>query len=630
MVTTSRNQVINELRSRIKLLEKQQADARHHLQEKLLMVLVPESIQQADNVEDLVLHFLERTSVILDLPFSVFCEVEELTVTPLEVYDLRLEKKPGTPGFEIDRSIAGNLKKGPVILSHKDKDFSRIQFKEDFAVPAFMAMFPIQSIYLPFGLFVFTGSESDKDIFLGLSSILQQLIQFVREKLEKLNVMQELKDLNHSFEEELEKRTSEWQAKYDKEHQANRELKKKLKLLEGIGKTNEAAGPAILNSYLKSIGIEIRTPLNGIMGFAELMRDPDLDQAQRDKFIDIIRSCGKSLVKIVDDALEYSIIRSGQLELNKTEFSLAAFMTDLYDTYKKDEIFKQRDKLELKINLNINGASRIYADRDKLMLVLTNLLGNAMKFTDSGSIEFGCSLQEARSNRSRSKKKDIMFFVKDTGVGIHPEHADNLFQEFYKIDHEIAKLYGGLGLGLTIVKVLVEMMGGKVWFTSEQGKGTSFYFTVPESMILSDYELDAMHENGLLTTPDWSSKKILIVEDDAMSVIYLREALKSTGVQLMHASDGKSALSLVESGIDIDLVLMDIKLPGMSGYEATRRIKAIRDIPIIAQTAYAMADDYEKIMQAGCDDYVSKPINRRKLLKKINDIFTAGNPAPGD
>jgi len=190
------------------------------------------------------------------------------------------------------------------------------------------------------------------------------------------------------------------------------------------------------------------------------------------------------------------------------------------------------------------------------------------------------------------------------------------------VEHEISKLYGGLGLGLTIAKVLVEMMGGKIWFDSDPGKGSSFYFSVPEAMDVTEYDLEILAENGLDKLLDWSKKKILIVEDDPMSVIYLKEAIKSTGAQLMHASDGKSAVDIVNSGIPIDLILMDIKLPGMSGYEATRRIKSVSDIPIIAQTAYAMADDYKKILQVGCDDYISKPINRKKLLKKIQDIFT--------
>jgi len=623
MTTTSRNQSINDLRARIKLLERQQSGSSQHLQEKLLMQLVGEAIQQADTPEDLLLQVLERTTVILDLPLGAFYEVIDNKALPVEVYDLNMTPRSKSYGFGFDRQIAAELKKGPLILSYDEDDFSRIRFESYVAVaPRSIAMFPFQSLYIPFGLFVLYGHEPDKEIILSVSPVIRQLLQFTVEKLEKLKLMQELKDLNHSFDEELERRTGELKSSNEKLRQQIQDLQKKQKQTPGKEITNGQGEPGLLHSFLRSIGLEIRTPLNGIMGFAELIRDNSLSTQEQNNYVDIIKSCGKSLVKIVDDALEFSMIKLRQLDLNRTEFPLAPFMTELYDHYKKDELFRRRENLELRINLNINGTSLIFADRDKLKLILTNLIGNAIKFTESGFIEFGCTIQEPKSKRSKAKKQDVIFFVKDTGVGISKENADKIFHEFYKVEHEISKLYGGLGLGLTIAKVLVEMMGGKIWFDSDPGKGSSFYFSVPEAMDVTEYDLEILAENGLDKLLDWSKKKILIVEDDPMSVIYLKEAIKSTGAQLMHASDGKSAVDIVNSGIPIDLILMDIKLPGMSGYEATRRIKSVSDIPIIAQTAYAMADDYKKILQVGCDDYISKPINRKKLLKKIQDIFT--------
>jgi len=621
MTTTSRNQIISELKSRIKLLEKQKVGAEQHMQEKLLLWLVSESIQQANNPDELLFSILERISVILDVPLSACCKISDKRLIPIQVYNFAEQGKIRNCGFTIGRQIEAELDEGPVILEKGSDKFSLMRFEKDFeSYPLVVAMFPFQSLYVPFGVFVFFEKEKKKHQFTSQSVVLQQLISFGVEKLEKLKLEQELKDLNFSFEKELNKRSEEIQNNYNRLNQEIKELRKKeRKIPRDV--TRKTDSTTLLQSFLRSIGVEIRTPLNGIMGFAELMRQNDLKQDERNTFIDIIKSCGKSLMKIVDDAHEYSTIRSGHTKLNKTEFALAPFMTDLYDQYKKDELYRQRENLELKISININGSTKISADRDKLLLILTNLLGNAIKFTGSGYIEFGCNVEQTKKKRSKTTNQDIVFFVKDSGIGISKEHVDKVFQEFYKVEHEISKLYGGLGLGLTIAKELVEMMGGTIWFSSEQDKGTAFYLKIPEAVILSQAELDALNGNGVEKPFDWSDKTILIVEDDAMSVIYLKEALKSTGAGIIYAGNGTKAVELAGSDTPIDIILMDIKLPGISGFEATKQIRAFSDVPIIAQTAYAMTDDYKKIITVGCDDYVSKPINRRKLLTKINDIF---------
>lgn len=622
MTTASRNQHINELRSRIKLLEIQQGESGQHMHDKLLMLLVTESIQQADSIAMLLRGVLERMSVVLDLPFAAFCEASKGSVIPLEIYQHEGEGTNEEYVFSLSAEVTDELKNGPVFMHRGTEKFSEIQFKEEPKLkPQILALFPFQSIYIPFGVFVFFDDVKKIESLKLSSLVIQQLVSYALEKYEKLQLIDELKQLNQSFEEELDHRTQEIQKKYTRLEESTKMVQKRVKKpIPDLTKKEDDFG--LLNSFLKSIGVEMRTPLNGIMGFAELIRDNDLSGAEKNKYIDIIKSCGKSLVKIVDDAKEFSSIKSGQVLLSKKEFALAPFMTDLYDHYKKDELFRQREKLELRINININGSTKIIADRDKLMLVLTNLIGNSIKFTGTGYIEFGCNIREPKSKRAKGKKFEVLFFVKDTGVGIAEDHWDKVYNEFYKVEHEISKLFGGLGLGLTIAKSLVEMMNGKLWFESDPGKETVFYFTIPEAMILSEAELEVLSEIESEKLIDWSNKKILIVEDDPMSVIYLKEALKSTGAQIMHVGDGTAAVELVNSETHIDCILMDIKLPGISGFEATKQIKSFSKVPIIAQTAYAMADDYKKIIQVGCDDYVSKPINRRKLLKKINDVFT--------
>lgn len=630
MATTGRNQIVNELKARIKLLEKQKGGAEQHMREKLLVSLVSESIQNASEPDQLLYNVLERMAVVLDVPLGACCEIIDYELLPIEIFNYPPQNKPDNCGFKINKQMAAELTKGPQLLQKGSEKFSKIKFDKDFTPePQFIAMFPFQTLYFPFGTFVFFEFEKKREQFVGLSSTIQHLINFAVEKLEKLKLVEELKELNYSFEGKLDHRT--------------RTLKKKIVELERkIEKEPEKTTPvqapqipenditSLQHFFLKSIGVEIRTPLNGIMGFAELLRGNGLEPGEVNNYIDIIKSCGKSLMKIVDDAQEYSMIISDKATLRKTEFMLSPFMSDLYDRYKKDELFRQRENLELKINLDVNGSSIFEGDKDKLMLVLTNLIGNAIKFTDKGSIEFGCSVENLKGNHLENKNQDVLFFVKDTGIGIGDTHKDLVYQEFYKVEHEISKLYGGLGLGLTIAKSLVELMGGKIWFNSEKGKGSDFYFTVPDSLQVSMAELDALNGYNEENYFNWKNKQILIVEDDPMSVIYLKEALKSTMVKIIHVGNGKSAVEMLSSGAPIDLILMDIKLPGISGYEATQQIKTFSDVPIIAQTAYAMADDYKKIIQVGCDDYVSKPINRRKLLKKINDLFDQASSGSTD
>lgn len=622
MTATSRDQIINELKSRIKLLEKQKGGAEQHMREKLLLSVVSDSVHQTNEPDRLLLNVLERMSIVLDVPMSACCEILGHELKSIEVYNLQTGDRSNPCSFSINQPIASSLKTGPVFLQSDNDGFKELKFDKNISpLPRFIALFPFESLNIPFGAFVFFEYEKKREQFSRMSAIIQHLIHVATDKLEKFKLQQELKELNVAFEEKVEKRIQTLQDKVEKS---------KLELTRERKKTDKHQADELLNRttasmqhyFLKNVGVEIRTPLNGIMGFAELIRGNDLPAAELNNYIDIIKSCGKSLLKIVDDAQQYSSIQSGGEKPKKTVFPLAPFMSTLYDQYKRDELYRQRDNLEIKININISGATQIDTDADKLRLILTNLIGNAIKFTGSGEIEFGCSIEEPKRKRVKKNRHDVIFFVKDTGIGIGTEHGEKIFQEFYKVEHEISKLYGGLGLGLAIARALVEMLGGKIWFQSEPNKGTEFYFTLPQCIVLSPAELEALNGNGGDSDFDWSDKKILIVEDDSMSVIYLKEALKSTGAEILLAGNGKAAVELAASGKSIDLILMDIKLPGISGYEATRQIKSFTDIPIIAQTAYAMADDYKKIIQVGCDDYVSKPINRRKLLKKINQLFT--------
>jgi len=251
----------------------------------------------------------------------------------------------------------------------------------------------------------------------------------------------------------------------------------------------------------------------------------------------------------------------------------------------------------------------LYFEHDdfRIKQVLSNLIKNALKYTNKGEVKFGYRLKE----------DEIIFFVKDTGLGISEQDKAHIF-EHYNNGKSIEQ-FGGSGLGLSISKKLVEILGGNIDFTTDELKGSEFFFSFPLD------KHDTSQDNArteLAETYDWSDIQILVAEDEQNNFMFIKEALKNTGAKIIWAEDGQKAVEEVHKNPKIDLVLMDIKMPRLNGYEATKQIKEIRsDLPIIAQTAYAMSDEKDLSLQAGCDEYLTKPIRPKKLLKKINQLL---------
>lgn len=377
--------------------------------------------------------------------------------------------------------------------------------------------------------------------------------------------------------------------------QAEEELK--------IAKAKAEESDRLKTAFLQNMSHEIRTPLNGILGFSNLLRRNNLGAKEIKEYTEIISQSGQRLMEIVNNVLDIAKIETGQMEIRDNTFSLNSMIDDLYSFFSQFATDKNI-KLNYKTPLD-NSDIQIVADEAKLNQILTNLINNAIKFTQNGSIDFSYEIAN----------NEIQFYVKDTGIGIAPEFQDKIFERFVQVDLNITRGFEGAGLGLAICKGLVEKLGGKIWFESEVNKGSTFFFTIPYKPEISETKTEDEAKDET-----FSGKKIktLIAEDDLVSYLYLSKLLKDSRFQLIHAENGREAVEFVKNTPDIDLVLMDMRMPEMDGFEATQQIKAIRpELPIIAQTAYAFQDEREKILSIGCDDYLSKPVEQGKLLQLI-------------
>ena len=357
---------------------------------------------------------------------------------------------------------------------------------------------------------------------------------------------------------------------------------------------------------------EIRTPMNSIIGFSNLLTSDEITEIQKKDFLNYIRSSGEMLLNLIDDIIDIAKIEAGELKITKKELNLGNLFNELYKTF--SEIKNKSGKSHINLLLIKDSVFDLSFKTDpfRLRQILTNLVNNAIKFTDEGTVEFGFRVKDERN---------IEFFVKDTGMGLSKEELGIIFERFKRTYSSEEKNIVGTGLGLAISKNLVEIMGGEMWVDSSLKVGTTFYFTLP---YLKSVKIETKNDINQESVSSflWKDKTILVVEDDDQSYYFLKELLKRTGATIIRAANGIEALEICRSDMKLDLVLMDIQMPKISGYEATREIKRIRKIlPVIAQTAYAMAGDREKSIKAGCDDYIAKPLNIESLLPKINQFI---------
>jgi len=395
--------------------------------------------------------------------------------------------------------------------------------------------------------------------------------------------------------------------------------RKKIRQELIVAKEKAEESNRLKTEFLNNMSHEIRTPMNGILGFSEILSQPNLSHEKRKYFLKIIQNSGKQLLHIINDILEISELETKQIKVRESEVCLNDLFLELFSIF---DIKAKENKTPLYLKKGLlNKQSTVLIDQTKLHKILSNLLENALKFTNIGFIEFGYRLLENKELTTKNNSgKQIEIFVKDTGVGIHPENHKIIFERFTQVEKELSKKVGGLGLGLSIVKENTTLLGGEITLKSAKGKGTTFTVTIPYKPINLVSETTNKKENFLNKQTE---KTILIVEDEEVNYLFLEILLLekiNLSCNLLHAKNGKEAVEICKSNTAINLVLMDIKMPIMTGIEATKLIRKFQpNLPVIAQTAYSTTEDKEKAFLAGCNDFISKPINKERLkdiLKK--------------
>ncbi|MFZ4547957.1 MAG: PAS domain S-box protein [Bacteroidales bacterium] len=365
------------------------------------------------------------------------------------------------------------------------------------------------------------------------------------------------------------------------------------------------------SAFLANMSHEIRTPMNGILGFAELLKEPGLSGDEQQKYIRIIEKSGTRMLNIINDIVDISKIEAGLTKINLVETNINEQVEYLY-TFFKPEVEAKGIKLSFKTTLSAKEAT-IMTDREKVYAILTNLVKNAIKYSKEGIIEIGYTRVEAQCIAPL-----LQFYVKDTGIGIPPDRQDAIFERFIQADIEDKMARQGAGLGLTITKNYVGMLGGKIWVESQEGKGSVFYFTLPYNTPSVDNKISKNTIVAGNAEIHVTTLKIMLAEDDEVSELLLKTTVKIFGKEIINARTGTEAVELCRQNPDIDLILMDIRMPELSGYEATRQIRGFnKNVVIIAQTAYGLSGDREKAIEAGCNDYIAKPINKDELLATI-------------
>ena len=612
MDSTKKNKVL-ELEAKIQILENENEFLSAKAEENLLLNRAFEGINLYEDIEMLFLNTLENISVLLEIQFSGIFDFKNNQFTCISSYALFNNEDTSDVYLKISEKVLSYLSVNrSCFLKFDDGDID-FRYPNSHFKPDNFLIIPLNLEIIKDRYFVFANGI-DQNNLSERASLFDKIIRIISAKLDKIFYQNELKKLNTELEKIVEERTSEL-TRQNEEYVALNEEYKTLNEDLFVAKEKAEESDVLKSSFLANMSHEIRTPMNGILGFAGLLKEPDLSGELRNNYIRIIEKSGERMLNIINDIVDISKIESGLMEIFHSATNINEQIEYLMSFF-KPEAERKGMQMICSNPLSVNDALFL-TDREKLYAILTNLVKNAIKYTEKGIIEFGyLPLKD-------QEEAFLHFYVKDSGIGIARDRQDAIFERFIQADFGNTRAYQGAGLGLSISKAYVEMLGGKIWVESELGKGSAFYFTIP---LIKEINLNGIDEqiNSVQNRYKGSKGlKILIGEDDATSDILISIVLRDISREILHASSGFDIVEICKNNPDINLIMMDIQLIGLNGFDATMKIREFnKNVIIIAQTAFALTGDREKAIAAGCNDYIAKPIDAKALITLIEKHFS--------
>lgn len=519
---------------------------------------------------------------------------------------------------DIFKKICINQK--PVIKNRNEDDFFKycIKTTEKEHSVLIIPIYKVAIIHLVYSSTVIVYKALANMLF-GLSHKLNVAIDAClahENKIKEIQIRKHTEDILKKKANQLISHQNKLQELYADSEQNEKSL---LSILEDVVEKEQALKAAkekaeesdrLKSAFLANMSHEIRTPMNAILGFSQLLNDVESVE-ERNKFINLITSNSEHLLSLINDIIDVSKIEAGLMTIESNECSVNRLLEELYIIFNTNKKVKENN---IQIILNIpltENESLILTDSKRLRQILSNLIDNAIKFTESGSIEYGYKIKDPQT---------LEFYVKDSGEGIPEDKQEIIFERFIQTDMSLTRTQGGTGLGLSITKAFVKLFGGEISVKSEIDQGSTFYFTLPYKKSKSIIKPRVAEKNEIDYI--WKNKTILIAEDVEDNFLLVENILNNTQVQILWAKDGKETIDICKENKNIDLILMDIRMPILNGYEATKQIKQFNSgLPIIALTAYAIDGDSTKAFEYGCDDYITKPVIKAELLSIINNYL---------
>lgn len=370
-----------------------------------------------------------------------------------------------------------------------------------------------------------------------------------------------------------------------------------MKELE-ISKDQSEQSEKLKMSFLSNVTHEIRTPLNSILGFSKLISE-STNKQERNKYLSIIERNSESLLNLIDDIIDLSKLESNMVYINSDNCVLLDIMSDVY--------FKNKDKFDDNVDFYIDENlpnTIIYTDKNRLIQVLNILVSNSIKFTEQGHVKIGYSI----------KKGTVIFYVEDTGIGILEDNFDMIFNRFTQIDERDSKIYQGAGLGLSLIKNIIKLLGGKVWLESEIGKGTTFYFSIPSDYI---HRVENQYEHIFAENINWSNNSILIIMENINKTPIIEPLLRKTNINIDKSDMSPNSIKKVYEN-DYDMVIINVNLPNETAENLVNKIKEIKNIPVMGMSNYVLINSMNDLMKKGFDNIITNPIDTYLLIKTIN------------